>query len=73
MLGIIIMIICDMIVQNKISSKRNKFEKNSLLKTGVAVGIGLALHNLPEGLSIGAGFEASLKLRIFISNSNCHT
>lgn len=51
-LGIIVMIVCDMIVQNKISTKRNKLEKNSLLKTGIAVGIGLALHNLPEGLSI---------------------
>lgn len=46
------MIICDMIVQNKISAKKVKYGKNSLLKTGIAVGIGLALHNLPEGLSI---------------------
>lgn len=46
------MIICDMIVQNKISAKKNKYGKNSLLKTGITVGIGLALHNLPEGLSI---------------------
>lgn len=51
-LGIIVMIICDMIVQNKLSTKGNKFAKNGLLKTGIAVAIGLALHNLPEGLSI---------------------
>lgn len=50
--GIAIMIICDMIVQSKIKTRRNKIEKNSLLKTGIAVGIGLALHNFPEGLSI---------------------
>ena len=50
--GIVTMIICDMIVQNKISAKKVKYGKNSLLKTGIAVGIGLALHNLPEGLSI---------------------
>lgn len=46
------MIICDMIVQNKINTKKNKIGKNSLLKTGIAVAVGLALHNLPEGLSI---------------------
>lgn len=55
--GIIIMVICDIIVQNKLQGK-----KNSLLRTGIAVGIGLALHNFPEGLAIGSGFEASLKL-----------
>ena len=66
--GIFIMIFCDMIVQNKLQGK-----KSSLLKTGIAVGVGLALHNFPEGLSIGAGFEASLKLRIFFSNYNCNS
>lgn len=71
--GIIVMIICDIVVQNKIQTKKNKYQKNSLLKTGIAVGIGLALHNLPEGLSIGAGFEASIKLRIFTCNSNSNT
>lgn len=55
--GIITMIICDIIVQNKLRTK-----KNTILKTGIAVGIGLALHNIPEGLAIGSGFEASLKL-----------
>ena len=45
------MIICDVIVQKKLKAK-----KSSLLKTGIAVGIGLALHNLPEGLSIRCGF-----------------
>lgn len=46
--GIAAMIICDVFVQNKLKYTK----KNSLLKTGLAVGIGLALHNIPEGLSI---------------------
>lgn len=50
--GIITMIICDVFVQNKLNTKRNKINKNNLLKTGITVAIGLALHNLPEGLSI---------------------
>lgn len=71
--GISVMVICDIIVQNKLKLKKSKYEKNSLLKTGIACGIGLALHNLPEGLAIGSGFEASLKLRILFSNNNCNS
>lgn len=48
----------------KVGDKGNQLKKssNSLLKTGMAVGIGLALHNFPEGLAIGSGFGASIKL-----------
>ena len=35
-LGIMVMIICDIIVQSKLNLKKNKFGKNSLLKTGIA-------------------------------------
>ena len=70
-LGIAIMVVCDIVVQNKLSNKH--FGKNTLLKTGIACGIGLALHNFPEGLAIGSGFEASLKLRLFACNNNCNT
>ncbi len=55
------MIICDSCVK-KLYEKKHKIKKNSLLKTGIIVGIGLAIHNFPEGLAIGSGFEASLKL-----------
>ena len=70
-LGIAVMAVCDIVVQNKLSNKH--FGKNTLLKTGIACGIGLALHNFPEGLAIGSGFEASLKLRLFACNNNCNT
>lgn len=33
-----------------------------LLKTGLLVGMGIALHDLPEGLAIAAGFAAMPKL-----------
>ena len=61
--GIITMIFCDIIVDQKFK-KEKKWEnsKNSLLKTGIIVSIGLAIHNFPEGLAIGSGFGASLKL-----------
>ncbi|MGM0419648.1 MAG: ZIP family metal transporter [Bacillota bacterium] len=32
--------------------------KSKLLKTGILLGIGVALHNVPEGIAIGAGFIA---------------
>lgn len=63
-LGIILMIICDILVQSK-------FNNDSLLKTGIAVSIGLALHNLPEGLAIGSGFGASLTLGFSLAIAIC--
>lgn len=57
-IGIIAMIFCDLFVKGKYANKG----KNSLLKTGIIVSIGLALHNIPEGLAIGSGFESSIKL-----------
>lgn len=62
--GIILMIICD----NVVKTKHTRSSNNSLLNTGIIVGIGLALHNFPEGLAIGSGFGASIKLRIFTCN-----
>ena len=45
--------------------------KSSLLKTGIIVSIGLAIHNFPEGLAIGSGFEASLKLGLSLAIAIC--
>ncbi len=51
--GIVVMIFCDLLVEKKFS-QNSKFNKgnNSLLKTGIIVSIGLAIHNFPEGLAI---------------------
>lgn len=80
-LGIFMMIICDLLVDKKFS-KRSKTvdnsnktniisKKNNLLKTGIIVSIGLAIHNFPEGLAIGSGFEASLKLGLSLAIAIC--
>lgn len=62
-IGVICMIVCDVLVQEKFNNKEKRVRNtNSLLKTGIIVSIGLALHNFPEGLAIGSGFGASLKL-----------
>ena len=67
-LGIIIMFLCDILVQKKFSTKINK---NSLLKTGIIVSIGIALHNFPEGLAIGSGFDASITLGYSLAIAIC--
>lgn len=70
MIGLFIMICCDLLVEKKFSTKINK-GKNSLLKTGIIVSIGLAIHNFPEGLAIGSGFEASTKLGLSLALAIC--
>ena len=60
--GIILMIFCNNIVNKKISSVGEN--KLNLLKVGIVIGIGLCIHNFPEGLAIGSGFGASTKLGI---------
>ena len=72
--GVIIMIFCDNLVNYRYKRKVLKTDSiNSLLKTGIVIAIGLALHNFPEGLAIGSGFEASIKLRFITCYSNMLT
>ena len=88
-LGILVMIICDLIVDNyfnksgkivinniKIKQKGknkifNNINENNLLKTGIIVSIGLAIHNFPEGLAIGSGYEASVRLGLSLAIAIC--
>lgn len=70
--GIIAMIACDILVQKKFNSNIvRKDNTNNLLKTGIIVSIGLALHNFPEGLAIGSGFGASLTLGYSLAIAIC--
>lgn len=68
--GIVAMIFCDLLVETKFS-KNQSLKSNNLLKTGIIVSIGLAIHNFPEGLAIGSGFEASTKLGIGLAIAIC--
>lgn len=42
-------------------------EGNSYVRTGVLLGLGIALHNLPEGIAIGSGFVASPSLGLSLA------
>lgn len=72
LMGIIAMIFCDLLVEKKFNKKSSvKNQKDSLLKTGMIVSIGLAIHNFPEGLAIGSGFEASMRLGLSLAVAIC--
>lgn len=65
-LGILIVIYIDDLVKRVESVKKAKGNSN-LLRAGILVSIGLALHNLPEGFAVGSGFEASVKLGLTLT------
>lgn len=67
-IGIVAMIVCDNVVEKNFSKKQ---QKNNLLKTGIIVSIGLAIHNFPEGLAIGSGFDISQNLGIGLAMAIC--
>ncbi|MCL2859969.1 MAG: hypothetical protein FWF46_05330 [Oscillospiraceae bacterium] len=50
LVGVAMMIFCDNMVKYRYSKKTN-VQVNSLLRTGIVVGIGLAIHNFPERTS----------------------
>ena len=68
--GIIIMIFCNILVEKKLKRK-NDNTLNNMLKTGIIVSLGLAIHNFPEGLAIGSGMDVSLKLGINLAIAIC--
>lgn len=76
LLGVVCMIICDILVQKRFNFVGNDAlvvpkHNSKLLKTGIIVSIGLALHNFPEGLAIGSSFEASIKLGYSLALAIC--
>ncbi len=65
-LGVLIIILIDDFVKQTSIVKKSRGNSN-LLRAGILVSIGLALHNLPEGFAVGSGFEASVSLGITLT------
>ncbi len=53
-------IICVENLLMKLEYFKEKKPNKSLLKTGILMSIGIALHNLPEGFAVGSGFNTSM-------------
>lgn len=72
-LGIICMITCEIAINNKFQEEKSDKNNNKLriLKTGIIVSIGLAIHNIPEGIAIGSGFTESMKLGLSLAIAIC--
>lgn len=70
--GIVCMIICESWINKKFEYDvlENK-EKARILKTGIIVSIGLAIHNIPEGIAIGSGFAESATLGLSLAIAIC--
>ena len=60
-----------LITKGKKIDSNNEKKKINLLKTGMIVSIGLAIHNFPEGLAIGSGYEASVRLGLSLAIAIC--
>ncbi len=56
--GFVLMMYLETHLQQPVCTAKNE----RLYYAGILTGIGIALHNFPEGLAIGAGFESSVAL-----------
>ena len=70
--GIVSMSCCESTIIKKHNLKKeNLNNKKRLLITGIVVSVGLAIHNIPEGIAIGAGYTESIKLGLSIAIAIC--
>lgn len=46
---------------------KTKSRNSGLLRAGIVMAVGIALHNFPEGFAVGSGFEASVSLGMIIT------
>ncbi|NLI60883.1 MAG: ZIP family metal transporter [Clostridiales bacterium] len=59
-LGVVAIVFCEELINRYMSARAGWYPSNRYIETGILLGIGIALHNLPEGLAIGSGFTARM-------------
>ena len=64
-IGVVLIMICEDLVGSLTHKREGK--DRAYIKTGVLFGIGIALHNFPEGLAIGSGMMAGSSYGISLS------
>ena len=62
-----ILVIEDIIIRLQKKTAKNTGENKKLFRIGFLIFIGIMLHNLPEGLAIGAGFGVSMHMGITLA------
>ncbi len=67
MLGVLVMMALDNFLPHKEISDENLSCQSSLIRVGVLLGVGIALHNFPEGIAIGTSFAREPVLGITIA------
>ncbi|WP_291319020.1 ZIP family metal transporter [Desulfonatronospira sp.] len=77
LLGCLIMYLLDRIIPHAHLSdsehltvenpERLSMRQNSMLRCGYLIFLGIAMHNIPEGMAIGAGIESSPELGLVIA------
>lgn len=66
-IGAVLIMVLDAKIPHMFSSKEYGPVNERLVKTGMLVGIGMALHNLPEGLAVVAGYAYLPKLGYLVA------
>jgi ZIP family zinc transporter len=56
-LGVGMIIAVEQLIPEKVSEKYS--DSFDFVRSGILLGIGIAIHNFPEGLAVGSGFAAS--------------
>ena len=59
-LGVVAIVFCEELINRYMGARGGWYPSNRYIETGILLGIGIALHNLPEGLAIGSGFTARM-------------
>lgn len=62
--GMAIMVLSESLIKY---GNKKQGEIRSIKNTGIAIALGVAIHNFPEGLAVGSGFEAEMKLGISLA------
>lgn len=61
MAGVITIVVVEDLLR-RAQAKKVQERNSSILRAGMLMAVGIALHNFPEGFAVGAGFGASVSL-----------
>lgn len=65
-LGVGIITLVDLVIPDK-DFADSRIRSDGYIRTGILLGIGIAIHNFPEGLAIGSGFVAEIRLGLSLA------